>query len=720
MSVFQFIAVSAPSLEEILTGELRALGIKGATTTGGSRFSGSIGDAYRVCMWSRVAHRVLLSLDQFAAPTEDALFDGIRRTRWPDHLHAPASFAVRLRAEGARLSQSTALAERVKTTILRQYRELDRDPPRTDPRHPDMLVEVAVSASEARIAIDLSGGPLYPRIYRGAHAADPLFEGLAAALLLEADWPELAAQGCPFVDPMCASGVLAIEAAMIAADKAPGLLRTSWGFTKWPHHQPQAWQEIRDEAVDRATEGLLENLEILAYDNDRAALESARSRHQDAGLDGRIQFRRREVAECMPPDAGDLGLVATAPPWALMSTHDPEVLELYSHLGKLLRDRFQGWDAAVLVNRPELRKRLGLRAKNSKRLVCGRDFARLFHFRIDDESSALIHSEYVPRNRRTASAEALAQRIRTNLTSTARWRRREGISCFRVYANDLRDYPFIIDVYQGRQRYACIQPRGQPGEQAASFRMREVVSAVRDQLDIEARHCLCPGSDSPEQQALIRELGNELVEVREDGLRFLVRFGDCRYPGLPPVTRDVRRLLRKRSGHKHFLHLFCHAAAATVHAAKGGADSTTSIDIIGEHLAWADRNLSLNNLSRENHHLIESDLLSWLQQARRAGKRFSLILLSPMQIHEQSPQGSGIDIQRDHGALLRAAVHLLEPFGQLFFTTDLPHFRLDTRQLGRSRVDDIARDTIPRDFFAYPGEHRCWLIRRPRPKQSRG
>src|SRR5690554_5771449 len=206
-----FFATAARGLEPLLAEELRALGADAVRETrGGAEFRGPLETAYRACLWSRVGSRVLLPLARFSAPDPDRLYEGVGALPWEDHLAADGTLAVDFVASRSGITHSRYGALRVKDAVVDRFRARLGVRPSVDTRRPSVRINVYLHRDEAQVALDLSGEALHRRGYRAAGAGAPLKETLAAAILLRAGWPSIAAAGGPFLDPMCGSGTLPI------------------------------------------------------------------------------------------------------------------------------------------------------------------------------------------------------------------------------------------------------------------------------------------------------------------------------------------------------------------------------------------------------------------------------------------------------------------------------------------------------------------------------
>ena len=249
-------ATAPKGLELLLVEELRALGaLNPAEKLGGVTFTGDLTLAYKACLWSRLANRILLLLKQIPATTPEELYAGVQTIAWDKHIPLDGTFAVQFVTVQSTITHSLFGAQKVKDAIVDQFREKCGSRPDVAKQQPDVSVYVYLHRDQATLYIDLSGESLHKRGYRLAQVAAPLKENLAAAILLRAGWPAIAKAGGALFDPMCGSGTFLIEAAMMATDTAPGLNRHYFGFLGWKQHQPAVWETLCQEAQQRSEQG---------------------------------------------------------------------------------------------------------------------------------------------------------------------------------------------------------------------------------------------------------------------------------------------------------------------------------------------------------------------------------------------------------------------------------------------------------------------------------
>ena len=240
-------------------------------------------------MWSRLASRILLRLTEFSAPTADTLA-GVQSIDWDDHLDPAGTMAVEFVGSGRQIRNSHFGALKVKDAIVDQFRAAQGRRPSIDLDRPHLRVHVRLDRDRVQLSLDLAGRSLHRRGYRTETGPAPLKENLAAAVLMRSGWPEVAARGGALVDPMCGTGTLPLEAAWIAGDCAPGLLRDYFGFSYWLGHIPKMWAPARQAETRRAAGR-------TAYPRSSAPTQSPSSA---AGPIPRPAGRAKDVVLCPP------------------------------------------------------------------------------------------------------------------------------------------------------------------------------------------------------------------------------------------------------------------------------------------------------------------------------------------------------------------------------------------------------------------------------------
>lgn len=708
-----FFATAPKGVESLLADELRALGAEEvAETRAGVAFAGTLETGYRACLWTRLASRILLPLATFPAASPEELYAGIAALDWREHLAPEGTLAVDCNVSNSRITHSHFAALKVKDAIVDRFREECGVRPSVELIRPDIRVNLHLNRDLATVSLDLSGESLHRRGYREEQVLAPLKENLAAAILLRAGWPETAAAGGALLDPMCGSGTLVIEAALMAADCAPGLLRSYYGFFRWRGHDPALWQRLLDEAQARREAGLALLPVLWGFDADRKAIEAARGNARRAGLEGRLHIERREVAALTAPPAAETGLVLVNPPYGERLGEVEELKPLYALLGRRLKEQFAGWRAAVFTGNPELGMHLGIRARRINTLFNGALECKLLRCDLEPRWFVDDRQDRAPVPAVLSDgATMFANRLRKNLKSLGRWAQKNGISCYRLYDADMPEYAVAVDLYeewvhvQEYQAPATVDPR------KARERLREVMAVLPEVLAVPPERIFLKVRQRQKGRAQYDKLGEQgaFHQVREGNCSFWVNFTDYLDTGLFLDHRPTRQLLGDLAAGKRFLNLFAYTGAATVHAALGGAVATTSVDMSRTYLDWARRNLELNGIFGPDHRLVQGDCLRWLEEEQG---RYDLIFLDPPTFSTSKSMATTFDVQRDHVPLLQTAAALLAPGGVLIFSNNNRRFKIDAEALAGLQVEDLTRRTIDRDFERNPRIHNCWKITR--------
>ncbi|HJT98235.1 MAG TPA: THUMP domain-containing protein, partial [Rhodanobacteraceae bacterium] len=361
-----FFATCAKGLEYLLRDELAALGAADAREAlAGVHFAGTLATAYRACLESRLASRILMPLAEFDAPDADALYAGAQEIDWSRHLAADGTLAIDAVGGSAALTHTQFIAQRVKDAVVDQFREKTGGRPGIDLERPSIRLNVRLHRDRATLSLDLSGAPLHRRGWRIGQGDAPLKENLAAAMLIRGGWPAIHASGGALVDPMCGSATLLIEGALMAANAAPGLKRDYFGFLGWLGHDAALWTSLVDEARERADAGLRTLKPVFfGYDADPRVLNEAKRNAQAAGVAGFVQLARQDVAHLhRPAECVEPGLVVSNPPYGERIGERAELPALYRRLGERLRSEFAGWKASIITSDDDLGHALGLRAR---------------------------------------------------------------------------------------------------------------------------------------------------------------------------------------------------------------------------------------------------------------------------------------------------------------------------------------------------------------------
>ncbi len=713
----KFFASCGKGLEYLLVDELLALGCTRATAAlAGANVEGNPVDAQRAVLWSRVASRLLWPIAEFECLDEHALYAGVAAVPWPEHLAGGHTVAVDAHVSGDAITHARYAAQRVKDGVVDVMRAQTGARPDVDIETPDLRLNLVVRKGRAIVSIDLGGGPLHRRGWRQLQGEAPLKENLAAAVLLRGGWPQLYAEGGALLDPMCGSGTLLIEGALMAADVAPGLMRQgSFMPTRWLGFDQAAWSRLREEAREREVVGRAAlRADFHGSDLDPHAIRAARENAEVAGVSNNIRLETRDVS-ALAPIASPRGLVVCNPPYDARLAADPA---LYRSLGNALKQAVPGWRASLLCGDSELARATGLRAAKKYQLFNGAI-----------ECSLIVVDPVAPAQRESSQelqplsegAQMVANRLRKNLRKLKTWREHESITCYRAYDADLPEYSAAIDVYTTDKpvprTFLHVQEYAAPAdipEPVQRGRLKELLAAVREvfavpreQIALKTRTRGKGGSKYARTEQF--DTRGEFVVVREGDARLRVNLFDYLDTGLFLDHRPLRLRIAEDAEDTRFLNLFGYAGAATVQAAVGRARQTTTVDLSATYLQWCADNLRENNFDGPRHRLVQADAVAWLEADTG---EYDLIFCDPPTF-SNSKRADDFDVQAEHVRLLRAAAARLARDGVLYFSNNYRRFRLDTDAVAQfAQCEDISAQTIPRDFARDMRIHRCWRLRR--------
>ena len=369
----RFFAPCPRGLEPVLQAELQRHGATSvAAADGGVKFEGERELAYVVNLESRLASRVLWQVGTGRYRNEKDVNAAANAIAWTKHFRNDRTLRVDVSATRSPLQSLEFATLTIKDAIVDRFRTASGVRPSIDKRAPDVRVYAYLTADTVTFYVDTSGEPLFKRGYRRDTDEAPLRENLAAGLVALSAWTP----GTPFLDPMCGSGTIAIEAALIAADRAPGLART-FGFQKLAWYDGPTWQRIRQKALDRVIERP-NAVSIFASDHAAAAIGKARSNAHAAKVEHWIDMQQADVLTRPAPAAS--GVLVTNPPYGVRLADQEKLAAFYPKLGDALKARFDGWNAWLFTGDLRLAKLIHLKAARRIPLYNGALECRLFHY----------------------------------------------------------------------------------------------------------------------------------------------------------------------------------------------------------------------------------------------------------------------------------------------------------------------------------------------------
>lgn len=706
--------------EDLLAIELAALGASQIKLRhGGVQCPGDLGLAYRICFASRLASRVLWPLAAFRCTDADSLYTGTAALPWPDLILPDATLAVGFNGVSKTLRHTGFSAQRCKDAIVDTIRSAGRPRPDVDPKGADVRLQGVLHRDRVTLYLDLSGDALHRRGWRDEAGTAPLKENLAAALLLRGGWQ--AGSSDWLVDPMCGSGTLLVEGALIAAGIAPGHLRAGFGFHAWTGHRQSLFDETRAAFPTNSQVPV----RLFGRDLDPAQVERTHA-HLEAAGNGRDFTVELDLATADIRDLNELptplGLIVSNPPYGSRLKAGDALPEL----GRLLTRHARGVPIALLIGTDSHD-----REHHEADLTIALEQLQLpGHEALPCRNGPLptwMLSGTVPQTPpNEVNAEALAHatmfanRLRKNAQRLGRWARRQQTSAYRVYDRDLPEYGLVIDRYDDAVCVQEIAPPAHIDPVLAARRRDAALHWIPESLEVAADAVFFRERrrQDPTSQYGVLDHSRAQRVVQEGDARLLVNLSDYLDTGLYLDSRGVRRLVsehfRRRPGNGRFLNLFAYTGSASVQAALAGASQTLSVDLSNTYLDWMGANLQLNKLDGRAHRRVRADVSRWLEDAGPSEGRFSLILLDAPTFSNSKRTRGDLDIQRDHPALLNSATALLEPGGVLLFVTHARKFRWQASDLeARLEVREITERTLDPDCSRGRPAHRSWSLQAP-------
>ena len=693
------IFVSCPkSLENLLMVELEQLGLQNAKNSP----QGVTGDAtleciYQIALWSRLANRLHLVLFTHTAYDTKTLYQACEQFTWQDVFNVDQSFKVQFHGTSAQLRNEMYAGQVVKDAIADQFRKISGARPIVDKQAANVQIHAYLKYDKVTLSVDLVGYSLHQRGYRLEQVAAPLKENLAAALLIRSNWQQICAQEGGFADIMCGSGTLVIEAAMIASNMAPGLLRNDQAFGFWNKHQPALWEQLKDQAQAAQVRPVSK---FYASDIDARAIHKARENAKRAGVYHLINWAQKELSSQHDLCNIKPGLLVTNPPYGERLGHHLELVPCYQSIGKTLAEQFQDWRASIFTSDPMLAKSIGLRSHKSYAFFNGALACQLYCITVNQDN-------HLKQTTLSSNAQMLANRVQKNLQHLQKWAQRNNIECYRVYDADLPEYAFAIDKYGDYYVLGEYLPPKQIPEHVAANRRLDMLNVIinscaisSDKLIIKQRH------NQKEQQYQKNDNQKNHIIVREGDAQFYLNLHDYLDTGLFLDHRLLRLEFNNLRPMTRFLNLFCYTGTASVHAALAGA-YTTNVDLSNTYLDWATENFRLNKIGPHKHTFIQADVSDWLKNSRET---YDCIYMDAPSFSNSKRMKGTLDIQRDHVFLIRAALKRLHPSGKLYFSTHLRSFQLDAAVYEFADVKNISKRTQDEDFKRDQKIHQCFVI----------
>ncbi|WP_281628746.1 bifunctional 23S rRNA (guanine(2069)-N(7))-methyltransferase RlmK/23S rRNA (guanine(2445)-N(2))-methyltransferase RlmL [Vibrio sp. St2] len=701
----QYLAVTSNGLENLLVEELTKLGITNAKPVqAGVRFKASNEQIYRCCLWSRLASRFVRVLSEFTCNDDMDLYLATSSVNWVNQFHSSKMFVVDFNGTNREIRNSQYGAMKVKDAVVDSFEKKNLPRPSISKDRADLRIHVRLHRDKAILGVDMVGGGLHQRGYRPESGRAPLRETLAAAIILRSGW----SADKSLLDPMCGSGTLLIEAAMMAANMAPGVNREKWGFESLEDFEPELWAEIKSEAAVQARRGVKKvDTKFFGFDNDARVLKTAKDNARRAGVDSLIEFNLGDAAQVKRPQEFEAGVIVSNPPYGeRLGTH-PGLIALYTAFGAQLKSEFGGCQASIFSSSDELLSCLRMRADkqfklNNGALPCHQKNYSISDRPVENKGDNVTESVIAP---------DFSNRLKKNIAKIGKWARKEELDCYRIYDADLPEYNVAIDVYLDHlviQEYAA--PKNIP-EEKAKRRLTDIIRAAIQVTGTEANKVVLKVREKQKGRSQYQKLSqeSETLNVHEYGVQLKVNLHDYLDTGLFLDHKITRRKLGEMAQGKDFLNLFAYTGSGTVHAACGGAKSTTTVDMSNTYLEWAKENMKLNGQVGRQHRFEQADCLQWLE---RSTAQFDLIFIDPPTFSNSKRMEQSFDVQRDHIQLMKNLKRLLRNGGTIVFSNNKRHFKMDMEGLDELGLvaKNISHQTLPMDFSRNKHIHNCWVL----------
>ncbi|GAB2675634.1 bifunctional 23S rRNA (guanine(2069)-N(7))-methyltransferase RlmK/23S rRNA (guanine(2445)-N(2))-methyltransferase RlmL [Aliiglaciecola aliphaticivorans] len=695
--MFEILVTTSRGLDGLLLDELTSLlpNCSLKMRPGQVYFSGELKDVYQVCLWSRLANRVLVQLAEGKIDSAEELYDIVASVPWQEHFDVTNTFVVDFVGTNRTINNTQFGALKVKDAIVDTFTHHFGERPSISKVQPNIRIHARVRRENFAVYVDISGRSLHQRHYRQNTGQAPLKEHLACAMLLRSGWYNEPTK--PLFDPMCGSGTIVIEAALMACNIAPGLGRQHWGFSNWKLHLPELWETLVADAHNAQT---LPQAKIFANDLDRRVLNSAKQNADSARMLEHITFFNSDATklqvDCEP------GYIVSNPPYGERLNELTELLPVFQSWGEHLKQHFQGWRVSLLTANRDLFKQLKLIANKDYKLMNGAIDCQLVNY-VLDEKNCVVKQTIRPDS-------DFANRLAKNIKSLSRWLKKQNTNCYRLYDADLPEYNVAIDRYDDWlvvQEYAA--PKDIP-EQKTRKRLHDVLLALPEVTGVNSAQIVVKTRQKQKGSEQYQKVAEKKVtlEVYENGAKFLVNLSDYLDTGLFLDHRITREIVQQRSRNKDVLNLFAYTGSVSVHAGLGGAKSVTTVDMSKTYINWAKQNVQLNNIQCANE-FIQADCINWLADHQQT---YDLIFIDPPSFSNSKRMDSTWDVQRDYLQLIEHAAKRLNNNGEIIFSNNLRSFKLDTNSvndLGLS-VENISQKTLPEDFKRNPKIHHCWLL----------
>ena len=762
---FTLIITCADGLENALLIELDSFGLSGQMIkVGRVSVQVSLANFYHICLYSRVASRILLAIGEYhfkqkkesttqittnkqgqkitrtlESETLDedvsaALYEFASRYDWTKIFGVQNTFVIRLSTD-KRLNINQQFATlRIKDAIADCFNHQLGIRPNVDAKNPNITIFATASTKMAELFIDLSGMSLHRRGYRVANTAAPLKENLAAALLYECHWHK--GEHDAIIDPMCGSGTFISEALLMRANYPVGLEKVGeFGFHHWQHHNKTLWENTVQLASDQFHQNLTQlshNMPaVIALDADPLSVRACHKNLLAANLTvllPHIILQERPLAQLKPILAtlkAKNPLIITNPPYGERLGESEFIKPLYHGLGLMVKDGLKQAginkaQMAVLASQIEQADILPITEPKTLRCHNGALTVYFRHGKLSIKDTPTLIENFEKKPITSELAQEFINRLQKNLSHLKKLAKNQNVTNLRIYDADLPNFNVAIDLYGNNVHVQEYAPPKQIPADVAKARFNLVLSTIRDVFGVSREQIFIKTrakQSGNEQYSKNPNASNhkKMWLTQEDGAYFYVNFTDYLDTGLFIDHRLMRQLVKSASRGKQVLNLFAYTCSASIHAAIAGAKSVTSVDLSANYLDWGKQNFALNGLvldalcdGEPKYQFIAADVFEWIKNHT---KQYDVIFIDPPTFSNSKKFKGTFDVQRDHVALISRAMNRLSVGGVLYFSNNFTRFLLDDSICQRYHVTNITDKTIGFDFDSKKPIHQSFEIR---------
>ncbi|MED7789318.1 bifunctional 23S rRNA (guanine(2069)-N(7))-methyltransferase RlmK/23S rRNA (guanine(2445)-N(2))-methyltransferase RlmL [Francisella sp. 19X1-34] len=715
MQKYTFFVSCAKGIELLLKDELLRLNITSYEKLAGVEFEGTLEQAYKVCIYSHLASQVMLKIATERVTDQQSLYNFISSINWMSYFDVDKTFKIIISGKHYDFNNTMFVSQKTKDAIVDQFRNETNQRPDIDTENPSNVIKLHLHKQFVNVFLCLNIDSLHKRSYRQFQGQAPLKESLAAAILLKAGWLDELKKDQPIlIDPMCGSGTILIEAALIAKNIAPVLLNKEFKIFDSKIHDEILWNDLINEAKKSQKNT---NAIIQGYDIDNNVLDKAEKNIYQADVDDVINIKRRDIRD-LENEFDNQGLIVTNPPYGerLYGDQLDELLDIFNGFGDRLSQDFYGWKVAILTSFTDSIKEMQLRTTKRNKFYNGAIETILYQFDIN-EHAKFKHESQLEKNIRIAEASAqksnehidFSNKLKKNLKSLKPWLKQAGVECYRLYDADIPTFAVAVDIYGEHVFLQEYRADATIDQNIAKQRFYQAIYQIHKTLGIayENIHTRVRQRQKGKEQYQKENDKNNFHLINEFDAKFYVNFDDYLDTGIFLDHRKIRQLVAKAAKNKTLLNLFSYTCTASVHSALKRA-KTTSVDMSNTYLEWGKNNFTLNNIDHKKHNFIQADCIGWLKANT---EKFDVIFLDPPTFSNSKRMDDILDVQRDHELLINLAMDSLKKDGVLYFSNNYRRFKMSQEIIDKFNCENIDKKCLSRDFLSNKNIHNCWEIR---------